>query len=241
MINANKWINSIRKPNQNINSNSNLINHDKWENTIPRVKKYNSVKKYSLISIFFIFGLALVSAVKNESRSLQKEINNLEASIKIIKFNLDQAILDNEVIMSPENISSLAKVYLDEDLLTYKRSQIEKLNERDDLLNYQVLLAKVPASKEKKKKITENIKVEVVKKIEKKKQEIQYLQKIYSNPKEIPDEIKTKVARTIQEKKSELKSMYESPEIILSKDKIGRWGIIQVVKLFLGIPIVPGR
>ena len=44
-----------------------------------------------------------------------------------------------------------------------------------------------------------------------------------------------------EKKKSELKSMYESPEIILSKDKIGRWGIIQVVKLFLGIPIVPGR
>ena len=48
---------------------------------------YNSVKKYSLLTILFVIGLIFVSAVKNETRNLQKDINNLKASIDIIKFN----------------------------------------------------------------------------------------------------------------------------------------------------------
>ena len=59
----------------------------------------------------------------------KKIINNLEASINVIKFNLDQAILDNEVITSPENISLLAKEYLNIDLVSYKISQIKQLND----------------------------------------------------------------------------------------------------------------
>ena len=57
------------------------------------------------MTVLFICGLLFVSVVKNETRNLQKEINNLEANINLIKFNLDQAILDHEVITSPENIS----------------------------------------------------------------------------------------------------------------------------------------
>ena len=44
----------------------------------------------------------LVSAIKNESKILQKEINNLYASINTLKYNLHQASLDQEVITSPE-------------------------------------------------------------------------------------------------------------------------------------------
>ena len=73
---------------------------------------------------FIVCGLLFVSVVKNETRNLQKEINNLETSINLIKFNLDQAFLDNEVITSPENISRLAKEYLNINFISYKRSQI---------------------------------------------------------------------------------------------------------------------
>ena len=81
------------------------------------------------MTALFIFGLLFVSVVKNETRNLQKEINNLEASIGLIKFNLDQAVLDNEVITSPENVDRLAKLYLDSNFTFYRKSQIKELSE----------------------------------------------------------------------------------------------------------------
>ena len=50
-----------------------------------------------------------------------------------------------------------------------------------------------------------------------------------------------KVSKQIKEKKSELKDIYESPRDSLSLKKVGTWSVVQVVKAFLGIPIVPGR
>ena len=130
MINQDKWINSLPKINTEFSKTINQLDHDKWINTISKKDKYNSVKKYSLISILFVCGLLFVSVVKNETRNLQKKINNLEASINVIKFDLDQAILDNEVITSPENISLLAREHLNIDLVSYKRSQIKQLNDK---------------------------------------------------------------------------------------------------------------
>ena len=134
MINQDKWVRSLPNLNTEFNKTTNQLDHDKWINTIPKSipKKnmYNSVKKYSLLAPLFICGLLFVSAVKNETRNLQKEINNLETFINEIKFNLDQAILDYEVITSPENISLLAKEYLNIDLVSYKKSQIKKLGMR---------------------------------------------------------------------------------------------------------------
>ena len=64
---------------------------------------------------------------------------------------------------------------------------------------------------------------------------------MYNDPKSIPGEIKTKVAKQIQEKKSELKSLYKAPKDTIALGKAGKWGIIQVVKAVLGMPIIPGR
>ena len=129
MINGDKWISSIGSANTSHEAESNQIDHTKWLNTIPKKKKYNVVRKYSLITVLFVSGLLLVSAVKNETRNLEKEINNLKASNKEIKFNLNQAILDYEVITSPENLSILAKEHLDSDFGAYKKNQIARLNE----------------------------------------------------------------------------------------------------------------
>ena len=79
--------------------------------------------------MLFICWFIIVSVVKNETRNLEKEINNLRASNNVIKYNLDQAILDNEVITSPENISKLAKEYLNKNFVSYKKSQIKKLED----------------------------------------------------------------------------------------------------------------
>ena len=243
MINNDKWINSLPNANLKHNQESAQIDNNKWVNTIPKFptipkkNNYNSVKKYSLITIMFICGLLFVSIVKNQTRNLEKEINYLKASISLIEFNLSQAILDNEVITSPENISKLAKEYLNGDLTFYKKSQIKNLNsnnqslEERNIKNKRKILNNFP----------ENIKTQVTMKIKKKKEEIKKLQEMYNDPKSIPGEIKTKVVKQIQEKKSELKSLYESPKETITLGRLGKWGMVQVVKVALGIPIIPGR
>jgi len=207
------------------------VNAEKFIDTIPEKQKYNSVKKYSFMIAFFICGFLLVSIVKNETRILQKEINNLRTSINLINFNLNEAILDNEVIKSPENISYLANKYLNEDLTFYERSQIKKINESGD----------EKIDKKEKKKLSNKIKINVEKRIEQKKVELAKLQEMYSNPEAIPGEVKSRIVKQLEEKKAELENIYNSPKDAISLKKIGKWGVIQVVKAFLGMPIVPGR
>ena len=237
MINNDKWLNSLPNVNFKHKQESLQIDHNKWVSTLPKKSSYNSVKKYSLITTLFVCGLLFVSVVKNQTRNLEKEINYLKASISLIEFNLEQAILDNEVITSPENISKLAKEYLNGDLTFYKKSQIKNLNsnnqslEETNIKNKRKILNNLP----------ENIKTHVTMKIKKKKEEIKKLQELYNDPKSIPGEIKTKVAKQIQEKKFELKSLYKSPKDTITLAKAWKWGMVQVVKAFLGMPIIPGR
>tara|TARA_B100000029_G_scaffold223042_1_gene220961 strand:+ start:940 stop:1647 length:708 start_codon:yes stop_codon:yes gene_type:complete len=235
MINQDKWIKSLPGKNTSMSNVSNQLDHNKWINTIPKKNTTNSFQKYSLITTLFIFGLLFVSVVKNETRNLQKEINNLESSVNIIKHNLDQANLDNEVITSPENISLLAKEYLNINLVSYKRSQIKNLTKESD--NF----FKVDKVEEKENNFSKNVKSKVTKSIEKKKKEIEKLQALYSNPELIPGEIKTKVRHQIKQKKTELRNIYHSPKDAETLKKFGKWGAVQVVKAFLGIPMVPGR
>tara|TARA_Y100000310_G_scaffold302366_1_gene339616 strand:+ start:388 stop:1113 length:726 start_codon:yes stop_codon:yes gene_type:complete len=241
MINQEKWIGSLSIKNTRFSNIKNQLDHDRWINTIPKKNTHSSMHKYSLIVILFVCGLLFVSAVKNETRILQKEINNLETSINIIKYNLDQAIIDNEVITSPENISLLAKEYLNVNLVSYKRSQIKQLSDEVEKLNKINKTKKEKINKGKVKNLPANIKLKVAKRIEEKKTEIRKLQALYSNPKLIPDEIKTQVANQIEEKKTELKNIYRSPKNVVTLEKVGKWSAVQVVKAFLGMPIIPGR
>ena len=249
MINQDKWINSLSRKNIRFSNTTNQLDHDRWINTIPKknthnsVQKYslNSVQKYSLMTILFIFGLLFVSVVKNETRNLQKEINNLEASLNVIKFNLDQSILDNEVITSPGNISLLAKEYLNINLVSYKSSQIKQLNGETKKFTKMNKIKKEKINKKKMKNLSTNIKSKVAKKIEEKKTEIRKLQALYYNPKSIPNAIKVQVATQIEDKKNELKNLYNSPKDLVTLGKFGKWGVVQVVKAFLGMPIIPGR
>ena len=235
MINKEKWIKSLPNAGLKYNEEINQLDHYRWANTIPKKKTYNSVKKYTFMTIIFVSSLLFVLAVKNETRLLQKTINNLEASINIIEFNLNQAILDNEVITSPDNISRLAKEHLDTELTSYKRAQIKNLNTNLESIT------KVSKINKNESSFTKNIKLKVAKKIEKKKTEILKLQELYSQPETIPGEIKTQVARQIDEKKSELKNLYNSPEDVFTLKRVGKWTVVQVVKLILGMPVVPGR
>ena len=81
----------------------------------------------------------------------------------------------------------------------------------------------------------------LLKKLKKKKAEIKKLQDLYNNPESIPKEIKTGLARQIHEKKNELKDIYNSPSQTITFERFQKWGVVQIVKAFLGIPIIPGR
>ena len=128
MINEEKWLGTLTIAKSDLRENEKEEQYSKTNNNTYEKRTYGSIKKYSLVATLFVSGLLLVSAIKNETRSLQREINILQASINDIKFNLDQALLDNEVMTSPENISRLAKEYLEDDLKTYQKSQIQQLN-----------------------------------------------------------------------------------------------------------------
>ena len=200
------------------------------------------------MTILFVCGLLFVSAVKNETRNLEREINNLTASVNVIKFNLDQAILDNEVITSPENISRLAKEYLNSNFISYKRSQIRQLDGDTENIIKESQIRQLDDNTDtitklnkKNNNLSTKIKLGIVKKIEEKKTEIRKLQELYSNPQSIPGEVKTQIASKIKEKKIELKNLYSSPKKIITLERTWKWATVQIAKLFLGIPIVPGK
>ena len=241
MINKDKWIGSLPGKNTRFSNTINQLDHDKWIKTIPKKKSHNSVRKYSLMSIVFVCGLLFVSAIKNETRNLQKEINNLETSINLIKFNLDQAFLDNEVITSPENISRLAKEYLNINFVSYKKNQIKRLGDDMDIISEPVEKDVSSKSVEKNEKLSVTLKKGIAKKIEKKRTEIRKLQQLYAQPETIPGEIKIQVAKKIKKKKTELKKLYSSPKEVITLEKAQKWAAVQVVKVFLGMPIIPGK
>ena len=242
MINQDKWLDSISKINIKFNEEKNQVDHYRWVNTIPQKNTHNNVAwRYPLVVILFVCGLLFVSAVKNKTRNLEKEINSLRASNNVIKFNLDQAILDNEVITSPDNISLLAKEYLNIDLVSYKKSQIKKLRDENEKFTKVNKIKKEKINKKKIKNLSDSIKTQVAKRIEIKKTEMRKLQELYYNPKSIPKEIKTQVAVQIEEKKNEIRNIYSAPKDIFTLETVGRWSVIQVVKLFLGMPVIPGR
>ena len=211
MINHHKWINTLPKAKKEIIETINQLDYENPLNKVPQKDSYSSVKKYTLLTVVFICGLIFVSIVKNETRNLQKKINNLEASINLIKFNLEQTFLDHEIITAPENISLLARKHLDIDLTPYKRSQIKKFNDKNE-------------------KVT---------KIEKKEKNIQKFKKLYSQPKSIPSKIKNHVTSRIEEKKIEIVNIYHEPKSFITLERAGRWTVVQLVKAFLGMPMFP--
>ena len=201
------------------------------ENIDYKKNNNNSSKKYSLLGVFFICGLIVVSVVKNNTKNLQKEINNLEASNRLIQYNFEQALLDNEVITSPENISLLAREYLNTDFKFYKKSQIKNLDE-NLIINKKI---------KEEKKLTADIKTKVKKNLKRKKEELKKLEALYKKPQEIPEEIKKHLSKKIKNKKNEIQTLYSSPKEVVTFEKIKKWGAVQVVKVFLGIPVMPGR
>ena len=228
-----KWTDTIPNNKKVVNNEDYSLDPNKWTSTIPTKKKKNHIKKYSVTIAAFIFGLVIVSTTKNETRSLEKEIRNLEVSINKISFDLHQSSLDYEVITSPENISRLAKEYLETEFVSYKKNQIKNLSEESKNL--------ILSEKTTEKKKFPKIKAVISKKIEQKKVELAKLEELYSKPEELPDELKSQLANKINKTKTDLQKLYKNPRESINVNKIQQWGAVQIVKAFLGIPIIPGK
>ena len=225
--------------NENFIEDKYKVNPDKW--IIKEKRTISSTKKYSLVIALFIFGLVFVSIIKNETRILQKEINNLQTLIYDLKVNLHEARLDHEILTSPEHIAKLAEKHLDPDFSYYKVSQIMQLNQSTKPIKGFKQVAYKEKFRKKSEELSKEIKFQVVKKIEKKKTELKKLHKLYSNPEELPRAIKSTVAEKIKVKQNELKKLYSSPKGSAESEKAKRWAMMQVVKAILGIPTIPGK
>ena len=239
-----RWVKTL--PASNIKSAQEKYDLDsnRWINTLPKTietNESNSIKKYSLTIILFAVGLMLVSVIKNETRNLQKEINSLQASVNNLQFDLHQTILDHEVITSPENISQLAKKYLETDLVFYQKSQLRQLNEAIEISNKLLDQKNEETIGEKNKDLKKKIKLKITKKIERTKTDLKKLQEIYSQPEKLPDHVKMKISQKIERKRIELKTLISDPQGMITIEKMQKWGAIQVVKLFFGIPVIPGK
>ena len=240
-----RWISTLPANNIEVDQEKYKLDSNRWVDTLPKINpkinKSNSIKKYSVTMILFAVGLMFVSAIKNETRNLQKEINNLQASVNNIRLDLHQTSLDHAVITSPENISRLAEKYLESDLVFYRPSQTKQLNKKTKTLNNLTDKKNEKTFNKKNKKLEEKIKLKVARKIEKTKTDLKKLQELYSKPEKLPTQIKVQIAQKIEKKKIDLKTLVSHPEDLITIDKIQKWGVIQVVKLFLGIPVVPGK
>ena len=128
-LDSDRWVSTLHITTERSNQKEYKLDSRKQVNDPSKINKDNPIKSYSLIITLFVVGLMFISVIKNETRNLQKKINNLQTSINILKFDLHQATLEHEVITSPENISRLAKEYLESNLVTYNKSQIRQLNE----------------------------------------------------------------------------------------------------------------
>ena len=227
-INLNKWIKTLTfaKTDDEDNNNS---NSEKWIYIPPIEEKNNSVKNYSITAVLFICGLMFVSVIKNETRNFQKNINIFQKSINNIKVELHQETLDNEIITSPENLVLLAKENLESNFIFYKKSQIKGLENEKTYIKIS------------NKNLTPDVKRNIARKIKKKKDELTKLKKFYSNPKKIPNEIKISLAKKIEKKKQEISYLYNNPKESLNSGKTQKWMLLQLAKIFVGIPVVPGK
>ena len=230
MINSEQWKNTIPVKNLGKNNKNYDLDPERWLNTLPQNNKKSSTKSFSITLIIFLIGLIFVSVIKNKTRSLQKEINDLQASINNLEIDLNLTTLDYEVITSPENLSKLAKKHLEFELHSYQKSQIRNLK------NEEQLLAKINEIED------QNFASITKSKIKKKyKENIKKVKKLYNEPEKIPGELKMTVRKEIKKNKENIKKIYDNPKEIFTKEKLQRWGTIQIVKAFLGMPIIPGK
>ena len=234
MINSEQWKKTLPGINLGKENKNYDLDPEKWLSTLPNASPKNNkksfAKSFSITLVIFFIGLIFVSVIKNKTRILQKEIGDLEASIDSLKIDLNLTTLDYEVITSPENLSELAKKHLEFELQSYKKSQIRNLKNEDQLIS--------KVNEIESQSLRSIAKSKIKKKYDK---NIKKVKELYNEPEKIPEELKMTVTNKIERNKENIKKIYNNPKEIITRQKLQNWGTIQIVKIFLGIPIVPGK
>ena len=84
--------------------------------------------KSIILFIIFICCLVFTSFIKNNTRSIEKEIVILNQDIKILEKELIETKLEYEYITTPEYLSVLSSNYLFKNLVNYKKENIKNFN-----------------------------------------------------------------------------------------------------------------
>ena len=121
----------------------------------------------------------------------------------------------------------------------FKASELNKLNPKKISIIYRNYSKKTNTKES--SNLNKDIKYKIKAKIEKKKKELKELKKLYSEPKKAQIVIKKQISKKVVKKREEIKNAYSSPSEIFASPKVQKWAAVQVVKAFLGIPIVPGK
>jgi len=165
-----------------------------------------------LILITLISGLIFTSLIKNKTRLLEKELLYLDKEINILRSDLSEASLDFHYLTTPKHISLLAKNFLNENFIYYKKSQIKKsIKPEKDLAVLEKLKNDYTFSRLNNSEFT-NKKTNVIKKVENE----QLL-----------------IAKKIDNKNP------QKTKKMVSRKKVQNWAGIQIIKALLGIPTIP--
>ena len=84
--------------------------------------------KNIILFLVFVFCLIFTSLVKNNTRSIEKNLLTLRYDILKLNSQIEEAKLELEYLTTPENIKVLSKNYFDDDFQYYNMSDIQILN-----------------------------------------------------------------------------------------------------------------
>ena len=84
--------------------------------------------KNIILFLVFIFFLIFTSLVKNNTRSIEKNLLTLRYDILKLNSQIEEAKLELEYLTTPENIKVLSENYFDDDFQYYNMSDIKVLN-----------------------------------------------------------------------------------------------------------------
>ena len=173
--------------------------------------------KKILILITLISGLVFTSFIKNKTRLLEKKLANLNNEINVLNSDLNEASLDFEYLTTPKNISFLAKNFLHEDLVYYKKAQINNGSKNE----YNGL-----SSLEKFNKNSTFAKL--------------FLEKMANNNLHFGKNTEIeRLSINAKNKDNDNDKQIKKSKKILHSKKAQRWAGLQVIKAMLGLPIIP--
>ena len=251
-LDPNKWIETLPKP--------------KTKNSI---KKYSFTAVIFMLGLILVSVIKNETrGLQKEIFNLQTSINNIKLDLhkasldhevitspenisKLAKKHLESEFFDTSIfefmtlyVSTDLNLEFEDKIGVTHRLFLsnkdiYEKSQIKSINEKNKNISK---IDKNKTNKQNKvKKLSKNVKLKIENEIETKKNELKKLQKIAKKPEKLPGEIKLHIVKKIEAKKKEIKNLYNNPKSIITPDRVQSWAGVQLVKAFLGIPIIPGK